>query len=247
MRRNVSTLSLLSALTLAAGLLLAPVASAMSGSGSLRANTPRTVSTLKLNVVSLATESTLPAGMTLTLQKGFSSLAPGAAASLCTPAEMFDNLCPSASMVGTGSETVTPHQGLLGATGSISVGLSFYLGAAQLPGCAATVDVVMQLVHNVSDELLNWAPGHGIGNLCAHRGGVRLSFPSLPTYAYVSDNTPMTVNALSISLGSAAGAVAGLWRNPASCPKSGKWTGSLAFAFSSAGLQLPFTLACSAR
>ncbi len=245
MRRNVSSLAWLAALALAASALLATAAWAMSGSETLHPNTPRKVSTVKLQVTSLPAESTLPAGMTLTLQKGFSAVAGGAAASLCTTTQAASpegNQCPAASEIGTGSETVTPDPPLFGATGSLTLGLSFYLGPSEQAGCAATVDVIAKVASN--DSLLSWPPGHGIGNLCAHSGGVRISFPSLPSYAYQTTGSTIIVNALSISLGTASGAVTGPWRNPSSCPRSRVWTGSLGLAFASSSAQLPLKLAC---
>lgn len=248
MRARVSIMTTAAALALGTSAVAAPVAAALSGTASLSPNVPRKLAALKLAAGSLAQESSLPTGLTLTLQKGFAAVAVGSAAS-CTVAELDaapDNQCPAASEVGTGAITVTPAQNLFGVTGSIPLALSFYRVSSQQAGCAASVGVAYQLVENKDDRLLNWSEGHGLGNLCAADGGVQLSFPSnsLPTYAYVSNDTPMIVNHVSLDLGTAAGAAGGLWRTPATCTKSREWSGSLAFAFAATTQQLPLKLAC---
>lgn len=245
MRRNAQLLACLSALTMAAAAALAPAASALSGSGSLTPNTPKKVTTLKLKAASLPTEGTLPSAMTITLQKGFAGIVGGSATSFCTPvqaASPFGNQCPAASQIGSGTEVVTPTPALFGATGAITLGLSFYMVPAQQAGCSASVAVIVKVLGN--DALLAWSPGNDTGNLCPHAGGVQLSFPGMPTYAYKASGSTMTINSLSIKLGTTAGAVTGPFKSPASCPKARKWTGSLALAFGSPHVNLPLTFAC---
>ncbi len=232
-------------------LLLASGASAAAAanvySASLTPNKQGKLTKLTLDAVTLPTESSLPTGFTLTLQKGFAPIARGGS-SLCATNQESAMLCPPASLIGTGSLTVSPAHSVFGIAGpTFSVGLSFYLGAPQQAGCTGTVDVVYHVAKDVS---LNLPSAQDAGNLCATgSGAAQISFTSLPTYAYNLAYTPMAIDQLSLSLGSTTGAVTGPWRTPSSCPKSHAWNGSAALAFDSPGatpsaVTLPFQLAC---
>ena len=104
----------------------------LAARGSLSPNTPKKVSKLTLSVVNVPTQTMLPTGMTLTLQKGFTPSI-GGAASLCTAALEASNGCPTSSLIGTGTETVTPTQGIFGLGGALPLSLKVYLGVPSRP------------------------------------------------------------------------------------------------------------------
>lgn len=107
--------------------------------------------------------------------------------------------------------------------------------------------MVLSVVKNTNDLVLAWPAASGTGSVCAHNGGLQLSVTGLPTYAYLSNFTPMTINKLALTLGASTGALTGPWRSPSTCPKARTWSGSAGFTFSASTVQAPFTVACKAK
>jgi hypothetical protein len=224
---------------------VAYAATKVPASASLKPNTPHKGVTVKVSAGPFAAGHTLPSALTLTLAKGFSTSSAGgvanSAATLCTAAEESNDTCPSSSRVGTGSLTFTPSPALFGATSAIPLGITFYLGEPRKSGCVATVQAIFQVTRNSTDMLLNLPAQSGIGDLCPHAGGLKLSFPEMPTYSYyIPSSSTVTISKLTLSLG-ASSQGHNLVKDPPSCPASKKWAGSLyVTAGSSTHRQLKF-------
>jgi hypothetical protein len=224
---------------------------AVKGSGSLSSKTPRQGSGLNVNTGPFPSGATLPSAMSFTLQKGFStSSSHGVAnsvATFCATSDENVNNCPAASEIGSGTMQVTPNGNLFGTTGEFPVSLTFFAAQPTQSGCPASVDLVVTLIKNSSDQVLAFPTEHAIGNLCTHGGGVQISFPSLPDYSYYTQGTSITVSNLTASFKSSntvGGKVKSLISNPPSCPKAKKWTGAVSLTLSGGPATAPLKLAC---
>jgi hypothetical protein len=200
-------------------------------------------SVLKLTTGAMPTQSSLPQTETVLL-KGF-SVSTSAAGAICASAQEAQNTCPSASEIGTGSETVSTKPAIFGALGPFPLGMTFYLGAPRSAGCAATLLESIAVVRNTSDTFLatNLPPAGVVGDLCARSGGLQLSFPALPSYAYYLGTATVTISNTQITLGTAAHGK-GVFKNPSSCPASRAWAGSVAFTFATGAVHAPVSIAC---
>lgn len=240
MRRGRTILLTLALLAVVAGSSFAANSTVAAKSASLSPNGRHAASSLTVSTGALRSEPTLPSTLTLTL-KGFSTGALGSAASLCSVLQESNDACPASSEVGTGSLVVSPKPGLFGQYGpTIPLGLTFYAGPPATSGCVASVAIRLAVVRNGHDAELAWPDQSGIGSVCAHAGGVQLSFPKFPISSYYTSGSTVTINKLSIDLGARNGSA--LWRNPSGCP--GHWSGSLALGFARSAIQVPFSVAC---
>ena len=137
MRRALTSFTILSML-IGAG-----VATAASQSGTVRASlspdATHAASNVKFSAGPFPTESSLPATLSLRLQNGFSIGSVGTSAAMCTAAAESSDACPQSTEIGTGSLTIKPAHQLFGASSTVPLQLSFYLGVPSEAGCAATV------------------------------------------------------------------------------------------------------------
>ncbi len=242
MRKALTSFTILS-MVIVAGVATAVAAAASqsrASSASLSPNGPRAASNVKFSAGPFPTESSLPATMNLSLQHGFTIGSVGTAATLCTAASEANDACPQSTEIGTGSLTIKPAHQLFGAAGTVPLDLSFYLGVPTHAGCAASVELLMSVKRTSDDLLLDWPQQSGIGNLCSHAGGVELSFPAFPISSNFTENANVTIEKLSLDLGSKGGR--SLWHNPASCAR--RWGGTVTLGFNGASLQTPATFAC---
>lgn len=226
-----------------------PVAAAAAGHAvhaELAPATPGAHATLTLRAGPFPPAGGLPTALTLILQKGFTTATrhgAAAAAPLCSAVAEQQSLCPAATSIGTGSETVTLNPDPAEVSGTVTLDLYLYLGVARRKGCAASVDILVYLDREDNDATLPWAPISGIGDLCAHRGGLELSTTDLPSYQPETPNTAVTVHTLNLVLGPARG----LLINPTTCSAHTKrtWTGTFAYGQTITSSRATLTFPCT--
>ena len=125
-----------SLIVLAATLALAPAASAQV-TAQLTPNTAGAGSHLVLDAKGTDAglrAQTIPAGLAIGLQKGF-TIDPSAAAGVCSDAQAGKNACPANSIVGTGSLDVLAEGFAFGAHGTaFTAQITFYRATPRQPG-----------------------------------------------------------------------------------------------------------------
>jgi hypothetical protein len=241
--RHLRTSFTLLAVLLTAGIGAAAAIAAsksVAAKSSASPNAPRAASNVKASAGAFATESTLPSTMSLNL-KGFSIGSVGSATTMCSSADESSNSCPASSVIGSGAIKALVKPAPFGALNpTIPLTLTFYLGPPRSAGCAATVMMSMALKRGAGDSLLQWPPQVSIGDLCSHAGGVKLNYPDFPSSSMVTAGSKVTVEQLSLDLGSEHGQ--SLWHNPSSCHRT--WSGSITLGFAHSSAQAPLAIAC---
>lgn len=231
----------------------------------LNPNTPSSASTAQVAIAGVTGFSTLPTGLEILLQPGFTSSLK-AVTTLCSGTAATTGNCPSASQVGTGSVQVS----FFGSP--LTVPVTLYLGPPQQAGDISSVILVGTFQGtslNISGRILT-PPGGGLEILLS-------SFPSLP----------LTLNSISVGLSASQVSVKHVTKtitkvhtkfvyrgkgkkrhrvkvkykthkkvhltvrtvysivtNPSTC--SGTWTGTAILTFASGTDTLPMSTACTA-
>ena len=242
MRRALTSFTILSVLIVAgvATAVAAAASQSRTASASLSPNATRAASNVKFSAGPFPTESSLPATMNLRLQNGFSIGSVGTAATMCTAVSEMSDACPQSTEIGTGSLTIKPSQQLFGAGATVPLNLSFYLGAPREAGCAATVELLMTVKRQQRRSVAQLARAERDRRpvlACRRR---RAQLPAFPISNNFTGNSKVTIEKLSLDLGSKGGH--SLWHNPGSCSR--RWGGTLGLGFNGTSLQTPVTFAC---
>jgi hypothetical protein len=215
---------------LAAGALaLAIPAAALAASGptikaSVKPNTPKAKSTLKVKANGPFNQTGLPTALQYNLQKGFKSSAK-AVTTLCDPTTVLPlgpPGCPAASQVGSGTAT-TDNLGTLDIT--------MYMGKKQQSSDIASL---------VLSENGVVGQANAVGRLFeTPKGQIEILFDTLP----LGGNPAANLEAINFSAHAVNGKNS-LVKNPKTCPKSHHWKGTFTLSFTGGNVISKTKLAC---
>lgn len=209
---------------------LAVPAVALAASGptikaSVKPNTPKAKSTLKLSAKGPFNQTGLPTSLQLNVQKGFSTSAKSVT-QLCDPSTVPPGGppgCAPASQVGTGTAVTSLEP----------FSVTLYLGKK-----IQTHDIA-SLVLSETDGMTITA--NAIGRLfTTSNGQIEILFDSLPL-----GGAPPTLNSITLSAHAVNGKNS-LVKNPSSCPSSHHWSGKFTLGFTSGNVSKKLKIACKA-
>jgi hypothetical protein len=197
---------------------------------TVKPNTPKAHSALKVSARGPFSASGLPRSVEIDVQKGFRSSAKSVPA-LCNPSKLP---CPAESKVGSGQVEVT----IMPFIGRRTFPFTMYLGKPRQPDDVASI---------VLRATVEGQQQHVVGRLFhAPSGSLEILFDHLPTY---SPPPGVTVTPNHLTLRAHATHKSGrktysLITNPPKCA-TGHWTGNVTITFRSGPVTQPLSLACS--
>ena len=224
MRRAATLAALITLTTTGVAVAAGPTITA-----SVRPDTPKAHSTLRVTAKGPFASPGLPTALEIDVQRGFRARAKAVAA-LCNPHRLP---CPKKSQVGSGELVAT-----VTFLGRRSVPFTLYLGQRHHKGDIAAVVLTAKLFGE---------PEHATGRLFAtSTGGLEILFHHLPTYTPPPGVT-VTLERLSLSahaVRKVKGKTYSLITNPAKCSRS-DWMGVVKLSFPNQALAQSVLIPCT--